>query len=128
MTVEELTGAAAMAALRERSVLQDGLLQKLEVEGGFDSEVSVTLTVIPRRESPVEEARIRISSLTRLDVAWDDSASHFYLVPGYKALLRDSGRVYVSLDPYDDRVESVDERDCFILEGESISVGLRMKP
>ena len=125
---EELTGKAALVALDERQALHDGRLCRFDFDGDTGFGPNLTLEVFPRAESQVAEVKISISSVTRLDVAWDVSDGHFYLVTGYKALLLESGRVYISLDPYDDRDNRVDDRDSFVLEGEAISVKLRMKP
>ncbi len=124
---DELAEEAALDALSERWALHDGQLRRVAVEACDGYGPSVVLEVVPRDESEVSEALIRISAVTRLDVAWDASDSDFYLVAGYKALRLESGRVYISLDPFDERVRRADERDCFVIEGGTISVRFRMK-
>lgn len=126
--LEELMGQAALDALARRWALHDGRIRRLTVEAALGSRPSITLEVVPRERSPVEEAVIHITAVSRLDVGWDVSDPEFYLVAGYKALLLDSGRVYLSLDPYDDQDNATDGRDGSVIEGETIAVALRMKP
>lgn len=119
-------GLNALDKLAAEWALHDGAIRGVKIESDLRSGLVMELTCTPRSESPVEVAVIRFEGVKRFDVAWDDR-EEFLFVPGYKAAMLQTGAVYFSLDPFDDRVLEADERDAWVIEAARISVHLTMK-
>ncbi|NPC71123.1 hypothetical protein HPP05_15330 [Corallococcus exiguus] len=106
--------------------LHDGTLRAFAVQAVEGAGVVIDITCVPRPESPVAELRLRLSGVTRFDLAWDEGSA-FYFVPGYTAFILESASVYLSLDPYDDRAEAPDSRDAGVIEARRIHAEFVMK-
>jgi len=124
--IESYSGQLAIARLAERWALQDARIRNVSMDASGNC-LNVRLTVVPRFDSTVEEAIIDLGRVTRFELDWRVGDAEFYTVPGYTALLRERGEVYISLDPFDDRADCVDDRDGDVIEAQEIDVSLRMK-
>lgn len=124
-TENETFGRAALDELAARWALHDATVRALLIRTDSDGRVTAEIECVPRQESPVLDARIRLIGVTRIDFSWMQAQGSFYLVTCYKALILESGRVYLSLDPFDESIEAPDERDCDVIEAESITAYLR---
>lgn len=123
---ETCTGQLAIDRLAELWAFHDSRISKVSMDatGSF---LNVRLICIPRNESTVAEVIIDLHQVTRFELSWNVQSSVFYSVIGYTVILRDSGDVYISLDPYDDRAGLVDERDGDVIEARDIAVSLVMR-
>jgi hypothetical protein len=119
-------GQDALDALAQQWALHDGSLREVRVSANADGFLDAHLICVPRRESPVAEVRIQLVRLKRFDLAWDEDCS-LLLIAGYTAFILSDGAVYISLDPYDDRATSPDERDAFVLASREIRASFDMK-
>lgn len=118
-------GTQALVQMAELWALHDGTLRSLALHAEPEGVVLDALCV-PRPESPVAELRLRFVGVTRFDLEWS-ADFEFYFVPGYKAFLLESDRVYLSLDPYDDRATAPDPRDGGVIEARSLSIEMLLK-
>jgi len=118
-------GSEAVDEIARQWALHDGTIQfiALRAEPGG---VMVEATCAPRAESPVKELRLIFSGVSRFDFQWSKD-QEFYFVSGYKAAVQESGQVYFSVDPYDDRVPSPDPRDGGVVEARSLRAEFTMK-
>ncbi|NVJ09088.1 hypothetical protein HUW63_28115 [Myxococcus sp. AM001] len=119
-------GSRALAEIARRWALHDGRILSMAAHVTERGEVLVELMCSPRPESQVAELRMRFTGVTRLEFQWSEE-QEFYFVPGYKALVRPSGMVYLSLDPYDDTDEEIDPRDASVIEARGILADFVMK-
>ncbi|MCY1045363.1 hypothetical protein OV208_28865 [Corallococcus sp. bb12-1] len=106
-------------AVEELGWLLDSTVTGLALHADAYGGLVLEATCIPRADKPVRELRMRFTEVTRFDFVWT-SEQAFFFVPGYKALLLESGSVYVSLDPYDDRARVPDTRDGCVIEARSV--------
>ena len=88
--------------------------------------LALDVVCTPRPSSPVREMRLRFESVSGFDLNWS-SDYVFYLVSGYKAFDKDSGEIYVSTDPCDDRETAPDPGDGGVIEARTISAVFAMK-
>jgi hypothetical protein len=123
---ENFSGQLAIERIEERWALHDARICNVSMDA-TGSSLDVRLVCIPRKESAVEEAVIDLRRVTRFELSWALNDADFYTVPGYTALLRTSGEIYISLDPFDDRAGCMDVRDRGVIEAREISVSFRMK-
>jgi hypothetical protein len=123
--VNSYDGKQAVEQVAMLQALHDGEIRSIAL---YAEPVGVILEAIciPRTESPVKELRLRFAGVSRFDFQWSEDEA-FYFIPGYKAVVQDSGRVYFSLDPYDDRETAPDPRDGGVIEARSLSVEFTMK-
>lgn len=119
-------GSRALDEIARTWALHDGRILSVAARVSERGEVLVELVCAPRPKSPVAELRIRFTGVARLELQWSEEQD-FYFVPGYKALVRPSGMVYLSLDPYDDTDEEIDPRDACVIEARGILADFVMK-
>jgi|GEM_PF-5565805 len=119
-------GSRALDEIARQWALHDGRILSVAARISESGEVLVDLVCSPRQESPVAELRIRFTGVARFEFQWSEE-QEFYFVPGYKALVRQSGMVYLSLDPYDDTDEEIDPRDASVIEARGILADFVMK-
>lgn len=120
------SGQLAIDRIAEHWALHDARIRNLSMDA-TEGSVNVRLICIPRNESAVEEAVIDLRRVTRFELNWNEQDADFYSVPGYTAILLESGAVYISLDPFDDRADCVDDKDGAVIEAQEIAVSFRMK-
>ncbi|WP_375745992.1 hypothetical protein NR800_15540 [Corallococcus interemptor] len=120
-------GRQALDEIAGHWALHDGTIRAFAIRTVAGVGVVIDITCVPRPESPVAELRLRLNGVARFDLLWDERSA-FYFVPGYTAFIQDSGSVYLSLDPYDDRAEAPDPQDACVIEARSIHAEFVMKP
>ncbi|RKG81651.1 hypothetical protein D7V88_26110 [Corallococcus terminator] len=118
-------GAQAFDEIAKRWALHDGRIHSIVVSRAEGAEVAVEIDCRPRHESAVGQLRLRFEGVVRFDFAWSEE-NDFYVVSGYKAVVRPSG-FYLSLDPYDDRDTAVDARDGSVVEARRVQADFMMK-
>ena len=119
-------GRQALDEIAGHWALHDGTICAFAIQTVAGAGVVIDITCVPRPESPVVELRLRLNGVTRFDLGWD-AGSAFYFVPGYTAFILESGSVYLSLDPYDDRAEAPDSQDAGVIEARRIHAEFVMK-
>jgi hypothetical protein len=125
--MQEFVGQTALDELAQRWALHDGIVRQISVRRDPDVGVVFELSCLSRPESPVAEVVLRIEGVSRFDLGWEVEWTEFLFVPGYKATLLPCSTVYLSLDPYDDRVSEPDARDCSVVVGRHLRVRFRMR-
>lgn len=118
-------GEKAIERIATEWALHDGTIRSLDLRS-TPAGVTLDLVCVPRAESPVRELRLELVGVSRFDFLWSEDRP-FYFVPGYTAFVQASGRVYMSLDPYDDRQTTADSRDGGVIEARSLTAHFSMK-
>ncbi|RYD75798.1 MAG: hypothetical protein EOP84_17760 [Verrucomicrobiaceae bacterium] len=118
-------GSQAFDEIAKRWALHDGRICCVTVSRTEGAEVAVEVECRPRPESAVAQLHLRFDGVIRFDFAWSEDCE-FYVVSGYKAVVRPSG-FYLSLDPYDDRDTAVDARDGSVIEARRVQADFMMK-
>jgi hypothetical protein len=124
--VNRFWGKDALDEVASRWALHDGRIRAFHIGTDEAGGVEVELVCVPRPLSPVRELRLRFGGVTRFDLVWTQEHA-FYFVPGYTAFLTEAGRVYLSLDPFDDRAGQPDARDGGVMEAATVSAELQLK-
>jgi hypothetical protein len=124
--MDEFSGQAAVDELASRWAIHDGVIHQVTIRRDAACGVVIELDCTARHESPVAKTRLRLEHVASFDVSWA-AETEFLLIPGYKALMLPSSEIYLSLDPYDDRVSEPDGRDRSVFVARYFRVSFKLK-
>jgi hypothetical protein len=92
--------------------LRDTVIQSLAVTYNWETETHVAELSV--RSGDATSRTFQITGLSRVDVSEDFTSMHVV----FCSLIRSPGRIYLSLDPYEEGIES--DRDNFSFVGREI--------